>query len=113
MWAVVYSSQDARTGAIGFKTPQEAMNAVDILNGSLFQGTPIAAASWTNDRKVHSNASVCRYGKRCRGKRTYCLFSHSRISPDPNDSIDDGLQTVIDNLSIVGNDTHENQLGIN
>ena len=26
VWAVVYSSQDARTGAIGFKTPQEAMN---------------------------------------------------------------------------------------
>ena len=45
-WAVVYRSPDARTGAIGFKTPNEASNAVDILNGSLFKGILIATASW-------------------------------------------------------------------
>ena len=77
LWAVVYSNQDARTGAIGFKTPQEAMNAVDILNGALFQGTPIVAASWIYDDIGHSIACACKYGGKCRGKGTYCIFAHA------------------------------------
>ena len=55
-WAVVFKHHDASTGAIGFDTPEKVTHAVDILNGALFQGTPVLAAPWTYDAIGHSIA---------------------------------------------------------
>ena len=71
------------------------------------------AASWTDDM-ADSNASSMRYGKRRRGKGTYCIFKHSdAMAHFPIDCIENDIRTVIDNLDVVGNDIHGNQLGIN
>ena len=70
VWAVVYSRRDARTGALGFKTAQEAIDAAFKLHGALFQGIPIDAAPWNIDQLDYARSCACKYGRQSRGKGT-------------------------------------------
>ena len=70
VWAVVYSRRDARTGAMGFKTPHEAIHAALKLHGALFQGIPIDAAPWNIDQLDYARSCACKYGRQSRGKGT-------------------------------------------
>ena len=77
LWAVVYSRRDARTGALGFKTAQEAIRAASKLHGALFQGIPVHAAPWNIDQLNYARSCACKHGRQCRGKGTYCIFGHA------------------------------------
>ena len=77
LWAVVYSRRDARTGALGFKTAQEAIHAPSKLHGAFFQGGPIDAAPWNIDQLNYARSCACKYGRQCRGKGTYSIFGHA------------------------------------
>ena len=106
-WAVVYSHHDASAGAIGYDTPERAFNVIKTINGSLFQGTPILAASWTFDDTGHSIARACKYGAKCRGEGTYYIFAHAS-GQFPIDCIDNDI--LIEQLNDID---MQNQLGIN
>mmetsp|Transcript_47386 Transcript_47386/g.119427 ORF Transcript_47386/g.119427 Transcript_47386/m.119427 type:complete len:120 (+) Transcript_47386:111-470(+) len=45
-WVEVFSGKNAGTGAVVFKTAEEAANAVATLNGSLLGGQPIIVDKW-------------------------------------------------------------------
>ncbi|CAE7230776.1 Ttc28 [Symbiodinium pilosum] len=51
LWAQTYKGKGAGTGAVGFKTMEEAQQATMILNGSIFKNVAIIADSWEKQRK--------------------------------------------------------------
>ncbi|CAK8986434.1 RNA-binding protein [Durusdinium trenchii] len=51
LWAEVYSGKGAGTGAIGFKTEQEAAEAVMVLNGTVFKSATLAFDVWEKQKK--------------------------------------------------------------
>merc|ERR1712146_143877 len=50
-WAEAYKNKGKGTGAIGFKTPEEAQNAALALNGSVFKGVQIQVDAWEKQKK--------------------------------------------------------------
>ncbi|CAE7761033.1 Ttc28, partial [Symbiodinium sp. CCMP2456] len=51
LWAEAYQNKGAGTGAIGFKTSEEAEEALAVLNGTVFKKVQIATDPWDAKRK--------------------------------------------------------------
>jgi len=51
LWAEVYKHKGDGTGAIGYKTAEEAAAAVATLNGSMLRGSSIQCDSWEKQKK--------------------------------------------------------------
>eukprot|EP00930_Biecheleria_cincta_P046483 TRINITY_DN32060_c0_g1_i1.p2 TRINITY_DN32060_c0_g1~~TRINITY_DN32060_c0_g1_i1.p2 ORF type:complete len:135 (+),score=31.28 TRINITY_DN32060_c0_g1_i1:43-447(+) len=54
VWAEVHNNKVGGTGAIGFKTVEDATDAIAKLNGSVFNGASIETDVWTKKPKADS-----------------------------------------------------------
>lgn len=58
VWADTYQHKGTGTGAIGFKTPEEAQSAILSLHGSMLKGATIQTDAWQKPEKEESESAA-------------------------------------------------------
>jgi len=58
VWADTYQHKGTGTGAIGFKTPEEAQSAILSLHGSMLKGATIQTDAWQKPEKTESESAA-------------------------------------------------------